>query len=271
MDVSELAEYKKELRRWLKDRGITHKWLAQQLGRSEGTLRNWLYTSVNIPEEMLERISWLRDQYERGFISNDTSLEIGYVLLDMLTGGADADEIDKWCYAADVPEDSLQSENKENEAKLAFWITDNVMNAVRKEILVIYNEAKKSKEQAHINLASYVKDNSGEVHSRKILPGYIAHELGESYRWIPVIKDQWRIKYLQAAAGKAGLPVDGFIIKALREEALEAADKDIFYFLSEGGCFDAPEKNHTEAGAKKLPAKPNTPAPTLKEEDDIPF
>ncbi|MCC8149722.1 hypothetical protein [Akkermansia sp.] len=57
------ASYKQEVRAWLRERGLSMKWLASWLGKSEGTVKNWFYGGNPIIEENVDSIDALLVNY----------------------------------------------------------------------------------------------------------------------------------------------------------------------------------------------------------------
>lgn len=58
MQVSEQAEFKNSVKLWLKSHGLDYRWIAEQCGVSEITVRNWM-SQKNIPplkQQLLERV-----------------------------------------------------------------------------------------------------------------------------------------------------------------------------------------------------------------------
>ena len=58
MQVSEQAEFKSSVKQWLKSQGLDYRWVAEQCGVSEITVRNWM-SQKNIPplkQQLLERV-----------------------------------------------------------------------------------------------------------------------------------------------------------------------------------------------------------------------
>lgn len=52
------AEFKTEIKQWLKSHGLDYRWVAEQCGVSEITVRNWM-SKKNIPplkQQLLERV-----------------------------------------------------------------------------------------------------------------------------------------------------------------------------------------------------------------------
>lgn len=62
---SNLQELKNSIKYWLKANNLNYVWLAVNLNKSEGTVRNWLYSpTVNITSENMEKIKDVQDKFE---------------------------------------------------------------------------------------------------------------------------------------------------------------------------------------------------------------
>lgn len=59
-------EYKLALRDWMKRRGLSMRWLASWIEKSETTVKNFLYGTRPISEENQEKIEALQAEYEDG-------------------------------------------------------------------------------------------------------------------------------------------------------------------------------------------------------------
>ena len=59
-------EYKLALRDWMKGRGLSIRWLASWIEKSETTVKNFLYGTKPIAEENKEKIEALQAEYEDG-------------------------------------------------------------------------------------------------------------------------------------------------------------------------------------------------------------
>lgn len=56
--VEEQSDFKKEIKQWLRGHGLGYRWVAEQCGVSEITVRNWM-SQKNIPplkKQLLERV-----------------------------------------------------------------------------------------------------------------------------------------------------------------------------------------------------------------------
>ncbi|WP_448806947.1 hypothetical protein [Akkermansia sp.] len=55
-DNSEQASFRKYVKEELKNRGKNTVWLAEQIGKGIGTVKNWIYGDKNITEENIRKI-----------------------------------------------------------------------------------------------------------------------------------------------------------------------------------------------------------------------
>jgi hypothetical protein len=60
--------FKSEVKQWLKNQGLDYKWMAQQCGVSEITVRNWMSqkTIPKLKQELLERVIVQRSSANTG-------------------------------------------------------------------------------------------------------------------------------------------------------------------------------------------------------------
>lgn len=66
---------KLQIREWLKEEGLSIKWLASWLNRSEGTAKNWFYGTKQITEENLDAIEIIKQRYYKNEISRELNPE----------------------------------------------------------------------------------------------------------------------------------------------------------------------------------------------------
>lgn len=72
-DPQEITKLK--IREWLKEEGLSIKWLASWLNRSEGTAKNWFYGTKQITEENLDSIEIIKQRYYKNEISRELNPE----------------------------------------------------------------------------------------------------------------------------------------------------------------------------------------------------
>ena len=72
-DPQEITKLK--IREWLKEEGLSIKWLASWLNRSEGTAKNWFYGTKQITEENLDAIEVIQQKYHKKEITRELNPE----------------------------------------------------------------------------------------------------------------------------------------------------------------------------------------------------
>ena len=72
-DPQEITKLK--IREWLREEGLSIKWLASWLNRSEGTAKNWFYGTKQITEENLDAIEIIKQRYYKNEISRELNPE----------------------------------------------------------------------------------------------------------------------------------------------------------------------------------------------------
>jgi len=90
-------DYKLALRDWMKTRGLSMRWLASWLEKSETTVKNFLYGTKPISEENKEKIEALQAEYEDGEDIN-WRLPTGHRLINY---NPDFDPVPKKCVSVD--------------------------------------------------------------------------------------------------------------------------------------------------------------------------
>ena len=276
-----LKQLKADLRAWLKGQRLSFKWLAANLGRSEGTVKNWLYSSMNIPEVTQAQIFSVCIGHQLGGEGLTYperpepyhSVAYVHVALD------DYARPDLWCMAAGVPHSAMASKsaskqpaggyskyNKEakEEVILAMWITEKVMAATRS----VLRDAKKNDK-----LAAVMKEEETYQASQKAFPSSIPSYLGgylggDDEVNIPVILQNWRDRFLRMAAKLQNLEPEQWIIKCLNNASMRQTAEDLEAFLDE-------EDTELADGMDKRPPVQPAASPCGygygKQDDDIPF
>ena len=67
-DVS-LDDFKKNIKNWLDKEHLSASWLADKLGLSPGTVRNWFSTDTRITKENIVKIKKIKNQYNSSFFN----------------------------------------------------------------------------------------------------------------------------------------------------------------------------------------------------------
>ncbi len=229
-------DYKVNLRQWLKAQKLNIDWLAVNLGKSPGTVKNWLYNTMPITEENQDKIELLQKKIDSGDIK-DISFEstlkntnsIGYVhLFSSYKDEKTCIEERIWKSLHGKDEESSRFRSLNHEWKLAAeadgeefaaWITDNVMNAVRKTL---------KKEKAKIESGNLSFSLSNYPHAY----GGDASTGPHSNNSLPVILDNWKTIFLQIASHIEGFECcDDYIILHLNAAAQRSLDNMLNDFL----------------------------------------
>ena len=89
---SELTEFKKGVKQWLKSQGLNYAWIAEQCGVSEITVRNWM-SQKHIPtlrRQLLERVMMQLPQQDAPAATTaevpGLSVNAGFTLTIQLSG-----------------------------------------------------------------------------------------------------------------------------------------------------------------------------------------
>ena len=214
-------EYKLSLRYWLKQHRLSIDWLAVNIGKSPGTVKNWLYNTMPITEENQDHIELLQNKIENNDLENiifDTSSQkkekIGYVLI--LDPNTPCSLLADYMPPLDEWEQAAKIEGRD----FAEWNTEIVMGAV-KEVL------KKEKEKVESNGGRFSLSGYNRATGGDFVPfEYLTH--------IPVLIEYWKPDFLQVAANLAGYDsCEDFIIEHLIKASKYAHDMDLDNFLSD--------------------------------------
>ncbi len=255
---NKLIHFKTELKEWLKAQNCSIKWLALNLGKSEGTIKNWLYIpSLNITEENQKAISTLQEWHAK----SDPRLKTlptsppskGLAVFPLLsyskasidwTGEAFiSNEIFKtitsWILAcSSLNSTSLNDLNHSQCVDIAEWITDTVMEDVRQVI-------KQKKLEVEDSLGTFdLSDLQGDGKGAIYEPDYYNYSvecfsstLGLSegdliHAAIPVIKEKWYQMYLEIAAKIQGKSTEQFVIDTLNSKSKYLIAENLNDFLA---------------------------------------
>ncbi len=261
---------KEELKEFLKSNSLTFMWLAQNMNKSEGTVKNWVYTSIRVDDKKLDKILSLCKAHASGgggvsYEGMAGSDALDYIWLAPYACLDDTTEIEelepvfpsndvaipkdvnpeeieslyqKWMLAAGVPEDTLSEMRTRHYPALARWVTNTLMDATRQSL-------KKAKMEGRLNMNA--KTDFGAVRrgsicactfyeGKKLFAGYFVRD-EEAVRhqikfFLPVVKDEWRGEYARLAAGLNGYKsTDLWMVTVLNEAAMEQIDSDLADFL----------------------------------------
>ena len=239
----QLQQFKKEVKNWMRKHRIKASDIATWTEKSVGTVKNWLYTPLNITDENQQLIRYFMEQYERGFISvSGDSINreapyksIGFISVDLEELDLSENAPEYWCMAAEVRTDLLnksQGVYHLQEAHIVFakWFTELIMNRTREVIAPVYKDALSNGKK--FNLSSYIKESPSTMESTPA--GFKEESFGNNTeRYLPVIIEQWKPTYLLAAAGICKQTAGRFILSALQEATEQMNDTNLRAFLEE--------------------------------------
>lgn len=86
---------KSAIKEYLKDNGLPLKWLAAQLGLSDGTVKNWFYSSTKISDTNLFKVNEIIKDHANGLIDSSFWDKKNYAITP-----TDKGEWEKWVTAA---------------------------------------------------------------------------------------------------------------------------------------------------------------------------
>lgn len=236
-----LAKFKQEVRDWLKANQISVTEMATQIGKSEGTVRNWLYSALNITEENQKAIRTFIRKVNAGEYTPNELLnayaKIGFVLISIASVEFTPDDPGYWCLSAGVPLNTLShhpqssSINPDDVAILGNWVTEAVMTRTREVLLEVVNSS--AYENKRFDIEAYMKESILKDITPMVVkrvPSY-AYLSDDGSRYLPVNTSDWKAVYLAAAADICGECHSEFIAKALRERACRLNTQALNDFL----------------------------------------
>lgn len=238
-----LAKFKQEVRDWLKANQISVTEMATQIGKSEGTVRNWLYSALNITEENQKAIrTFIRKVNAGEYTPNElvnAYAKTGFVIISIASDEFSPDDLGYWCLAAGVPVNTLNvhpqdsSINADEVAILANWVTESVMSRTREVLLQAVGHRTYGQRDTRFKIEKYMKESLlrdiTPMGVRQV-PYGIYHE-DDGSRCLPVCIADWKALYLAAAADVCGECHSEFIAKSLRECAGKANMQALNDFL----------------------------------------
>lgn len=238
----QLRQFKSEVKNWMREHRIKASDIASWTEKSVGTVKNWLYTPLNITDENQQLIRNFMEQYERGFIcvSGDCiskeapSKSIGFISVDLRELDLSENAPEYWCMAAEVRTDLLNNSEgvydlQEAHIIFAKWFTKQIMERTRKVIAPVYKETLSNGNK--FNLSNYIKDAPSSMES--FPAGFAVESTYHTERYLPVIIDQWKPIYLLAAAGINNQTAGQFILSILQEATEQMNDTNLRAFLEE--------------------------------------
>lgn len=242
----QLRQFKSEVKDWMREHRIKASDIASWTEKSVGTVKNWLYTPLNITDENQQLIRNFMEQYERGFVSvsgdginrEEPYKSIGFIKVDIQELSLSVDAPEFWCMAAEVRTDLMNNtpssyENLDSYITFATWLSDLLMKRTREVIAPVYKDVVSNGKK--FDISQYIKEapSTMEPLSFSYVSGLGFGGL-EYHRYLPVIIDQWKPTYLLAAAGISNQTAGQFILSALQEATEQMNDTNLRAFLEEG-------------------------------------
>lgn len=252
-----LTDFKQSLKQWLNDNELSTSWLASNLDKAEGTVKNWLYNpSINITESNkrdIVRILHTHTQGGEGLkYPRDEELNTlsGYIfsLNDYGTCGRyyvdlEGNEVtgknnpwkhlDDWVNCAGTPIENTE-EGRELTSQqlvtLAIWVTSTVMGKVKQVI----KEVRDAQGEA-FNVLTYKKDGKGKIDIDSFTSGYNSNYMIKRGNCLalPVVKLKWNSYYLEVAAAIKEVSTFEFVAMALNEATGDMTTKNLDAFLND--------------------------------------
>lgn len=228
-----LKDFKLSVREWLQVNGKSIKWLAQNIGKSDGTVKNWLYTSLKITAQNRNSITNIMRRYERGDKSlyvegESTTCLLGYLNLTGLT--KEIPKLELWCAAVEVSSvcyneincDEFNSwpkyEENPTHKKLASWATQVIMfeaaNTLKKAFEIIRDDSER--------VAQFMQqdtDGGARLATCYVRELHCLTQEGE-FLYIPVNQNMWQERYVELAAAVCKMSTADWVCKTLNDAAL---------------------------------------------------
>lgn len=236
-----LKSFKKEVCRWLRDNQLSVKWLASKIDRSEGTIRNWLYSSLTIPAKKQADIRRAMEAHiNPPSDSLDAAGNIHFIALDS-TGLSP--EFNCWTTAWSIDKDffSLQdmdspqiapswvnprSKYWENVSDIAKIITDILTGTAAGILHKSYTQIKTK--DGSINNAVFDFFRGLNIENQIILLSKAtAHARSadtEKCNWIflPIVANEWNSRKIELAAAIENKSPHTWIVDVLNEAACKS-------------------------------------------------
>lgn len=240
--TEQLRQFKINVKSWMREHRVKASDIAAWTGKSVGTVKNWLYTPINITQENQTLIASFIREYCNGQIcltGDGINVEsrfnaVGYIGVDLLELNLPADAPEYWCMAAEVKIDLL----KNNPCKLsaytplyfafAEWVTPLIMQHTSSVIAPKYQAAAKNGKR--FDTSAYIKTSPSCMEPIEI-DNIPKNETPARFKYIPVIKSEWKPLYLLAAAGIREQTPGQYILSILQEAAERMNDTNLREFL----------------------------------------
>lgn len=234
-DVDPQKDYKISIRQWLRENDLPSRWLANQLEKSEGTVRNWLYNGIKITDANKRAIDTAMEQFEKGFSCRDvkSSNNVNFQNIEVIGTIKDIRSIAFWCQAAEVPQNAMHDFSQkffhdeyksefgrqiEDLCALARWITDTLASEAQRVISEMLANGKNPLE-ADLAKTSFLKVDRPE---------------GLTEELIPFESDRLQCVFIQIAAKYEGYDdINDWIKKCLDQASLKPVENNMQAFLNQ--------------------------------------
>ncbi len=282
-------QFSKDLKTWLKNNNLDLEFISRNMGKSLGTIRNWMTGGIFVNASKFEQILELCQAHAsggRGVIYGEKSdMEmIGYIWMrpykhvdstNIAEGGAATADTrqrikpdrllyDKWCVAAGVPEDTLFSQKTLHYPLLAKWITKTIMEETAR-VLKDRDDLKQLDSSPDADLSLVLQGAPCECSffsGARINGGGVC--VGEGFSavqrlsfFLPVIRQEWRGDFARMAARRSDLAnPELWVVECLNRGAEQKIDADLESFLlnmreQEGVRLEREEKKQRREAKKK--------------------
>lgn len=267
--TADQAQFKADVRAKLKKHGKSFKWLALNIGKSEGSVKNWLYTNLNITVTNARKIEEVINRLEHGDRTLKSTIPGQSIRYLTFKSSSPYRETSFWCMAAGIPT-SIYSENSnesttpdaEQLKSLATWATDTVLKSTKSIIRPLYLEAKAKGVDAIAKLLSSGKEGEyvpvDEPFITSLTWVKVNENNNEEYIYaLPVYPDRWDSTCINIAASSVGKSTIAWVTDILTEAAIPITEAYLDAFL------DLPDEQSTE--------EDETDNDNNDDDDDIPF
>lgn len=233
--ASFLKAYREKVKQWMRENHKNMKWMASQIGMSEGSTKNLLYNNINITTEKLVAIQKAMDE---GLERTDSS--ITWLVLRVYEDISKLADFAAWSMAVEIPFSCFNECNLENTGtnargaasvedaeKIAAWATPLLMKEAASVLRPFY-------EQKSDTLFQITKKETALM--REMPHGHLGGDYGfdifvhgceggtfpmEEYAEIqlPVVAAECQVLYIELAASLKNMSIEEWVITTLNKEA----------------------------------------------------
>lgn len=196
-------EFKKEIKAKLKELGKNYKWLALNIGKAAGSVKNWLHTPLPITEENCKKIKEVFALAEAGKTLLDVpDKRIGYLSFSHNSPKEARILIKKYLGITG----GLNN--------LADWVTNEINAAVKSVLGKNVKESNVPKESWTGHLMTFFSD---DILSCDSVPSNSKFLVENNVFYIPVIKDYYQAVFVSIAAGITGSSVADWVLNVIEK------------------------------------------------------